>query len=311
MSIELQTMNIELETTESIILGDKANNKLKDSETNLTNSTDEYNNKNKIVNLDDLFTHLTYYFEEYNNKIKNYHNEASDKIKIRIEKYRNETQQLIGNDMNKQNYKEKTFYHFFSEKLNFIFYYKFYGEKTSNNIEFFCNGCGKKSNGSVYKCITCKLFLLCKECIFNNGPLHSSEHIFKPMLEVQAVRSPYMNTDANLDSLFKNISNSSFEIIHQDAKDPISINVTVKNNGNKSWDSKTNIDFVNKNGIPVSIGNLQTGQEITKTVTLFSSEELAKLEIGKYEKTLQLTNSNGYFGKTLPIKLVVKPKKSE
>ncbi len=42
-------MSIELETTESIILGDKANNKLKDSETNLTNSTDEYNNKNKIV----------------------------------------------------------------------------------------------------------------------------------------------------------------------------------------------------------------------------------------------------------------------
>ena len=300
-----------METTESIILSDKANNKLKDSETNLTNSTDECNNKNKIVNLDDLFTHLTYYFEEYNNKIKNYHNEASDKIKIRIEKYRNETQQLIGNDMSKQNYKEKTFYHFFSEKLNFIFYYQFYGEKTSNNIEFFCNGCGKKSNGSVYKCITCKLFLLCKECILNNGPLHSSEHIFKPMLEAQAVKSPYMNTDANLDSLFKNISNSSFEIIHQDAKDPISINVTVKNNGNKSWDSKTNIDFVNKNGIPVSIGNLQTGQEITKTVTLFSSEELAKLEIGKYEKTLQLTNSNGYFGKTLPIKLEVKPKKSE
>ena len=118
-----------------------------------------------------------------------------------------------------------------------------------------------------------------------------------------------MNSDANMDSLFTNLSHSSFEIIHQDAKAPISINVTVNNNGNKSWDSNTNIDFVNKNGIPVSIGNLEKGQEITKTVTLFSCEELAKLEIGKYEKTIQLTNSNGYFGKTLPIKLEVKPKK--
>ena len=94
-----------------------------------------------------------------------------------------------------------------------IFYYQFYGEKTPNNIEYFCNCCGKTFNGIVYTCMTCQCFLLCKRCILNNG-LHSREHIFQPMLEAPT-KLLIMNSDENMDAIFTYLSKGSFEIIYQ------------------------------------------------------------------------------------------------
>ena len=292
---------------DTIILGNKAKYKIKDLKTNLINCSDECNKKNKIPNFDDIFTHLSNSSNEYNNRVKNYHDEAFDKINKWTEKYRNETQQIIEQDLRKQNFKEKTFYYFLREKLSFILYYQFYGGKTPNNIKYFCNCCGKTFNGIVYACMTCQCFLLCKSCILNNG-LHSSEHIFKPMLEAPT-KPPIMNSDENMDAIFTYLSKGSFEIIYQKAKEPISIDVKVRNNGNKAWDENTNINFTHKNGIPVSIGIVEKGKEISKSVTIFSLEELTKLEIGKYEKTIQLTNSKGYFGKSFTIYVEVRQKR--
>lgn len=295
-----------MEKSDSIITYSKPKENPNGTELNLSNPSDRCNSKGTICSLEDIYSNLINYTNEYNTKIKKYHNEAFDKINKRIENYRNETQQIIGSDLNKQSHKEKTFYLFFKEKQNFICYYKFEGEKT-NDKDFFCNGCGKKCNGIVYKCMTCKKnFALCKNSITNLGPLHDEKHIFKVMLAAPRIKLPKMNTDRNLDSEFQNVSQSYFEVTYQIANGPISVQVTIINNGSKSWDSNTNIDFIDRSGVLVAVGAINSGNTVTKSVTVYTRDELLSLEAGNYEKILQLTDKNGFFGKSLPITLKIK-----